>query len=137
MLGFLITFPIRGFIWLIKPLWGDEPLKEKIKSFVFAVMWGWSIFLIIRASVGLVLLKTNGVRTKALVTSTVVSLIRWGDPRYVYVFKYNGEEYTGNSLIEEKDYQRVGDSIEIVYLKYWPSMNRPVDSFTPKFSLKW
>jgi hypothetical protein len=78
-----------------------------------------------KTAVGLILLQTHGTKTKAVVSSMVISSIKYGHPKYLYVFQYEGKEYSGNSLIEEKDTYRVGDSIDVLFLDFWPTMNRP------------
>ena len=79
--------------------------------------------------VGLILRQTHGTKKKALVTSTVVYTKIRSNPHYVYKFQYNGNVYEGNSLIEEKDVQRVGDSIDVLFWEFWPTMNRPTYYF--------
>jgi hypothetical protein len=46
----------------------------------------------------------------------------------MYSFSYNGNEYKGNSLINSST-GKPGDSIEVVFLEAYPSINRPTSFF--------
>lgn len=101
-------------------------LKDKLTLvFFWGLPVGFVLFLLIKTGVGLILLQTHGTKTKALVTSSVVYTKIRSNPHYLYTFQYEGNHYEGNSLIEEKDIYRVGDSIDVLFLEFWPSMNRP------------
>ncbi len=53
--------------------------------------------------------------------------VRYHKATLMYNFYYNGEDYKSNSL--EEDLTRVGDTINVVYLKFLPSVNRPTIYF--------
>ncbi len=101
-------------------------MKDKVLGTILLILL--SYFFIIYP-VGLLLLKYNGIKTKGVINSHLSS----GRGRYTticnkYEFWYNGEKYEGNSQIPENP-DVVGDSIDIVFLDFWPSFNRPVSYF--------
>ena len=73
------------------------------------------------------LLKEYGCHTRAIITSKR-SIHRGGGakPAYIFEFWYNGTLYEGNSLVEVKNKERIGDTIEVVFLKFLPERNRPI-----------
>ncbi|PSR52607.1 hypothetical protein AHMF7605_03235 [Adhaeribacter arboris] len=62
--------------------------------------------------------------------------IRYHKATLLYNFYYHGVNYKSDSL--EEDLTRVGDTIRVVYLKFLPSVNRPITYFEEKeiFSCK-
>ena len=44
----------------------------------------------------------------------------------IYEFMIGDKTYTGNSLIEVGNEERIGDSIEVLYFKHAPFFNRPI-----------
>ena len=84
---------------------------------------GWEIL------VGNFLLRINGVKTYAVITAEPSSYARrYTKVYYMYSFSYNGNEYKGNSLINSST-GKPGDSIEVVFLEAYPSINRPTSFF--------
>lgn len=74
------------------------------------------------------LLKSNGKCIKAILMPELTSLThRYTKASLVYEFSYNGKTYSGNSLV--KDTSRIGDSVCVVYLPSFPSINRPLIYF--------
>lgn len=47
----------------------------------------------------------------------------------MYEFMIGDKTYTGNSLIEVGNKERVGDSIEVLYFKHAPFFNRPTSFY--------
>ena len=72
-------------------------------------------------------LKHYGKRCKAVITENGTSLFhRYTPNEYIYEFMIGDKTYTGNSLIEVGNKERVGDSIEVLYFKHAPFFNRPI-----------
>jgi|GEM_PF-477045 len=74
------------------------------------------------------LVQRNGVCIKGIVT-TNVRHIRYSKPNYLYKISVNGKEYMGNSLYTDE--RKVGDTICVLYLKSFPSNNKPINFFDP------
>lgn len=73
-------------------------------------------------------LKRSGKWTKAVLKHELVTYFnRQHYARIMYEFTYKGKKYEGNSL--EDDLSTIGDSICVVYLESFPSVNRPVKYF--------
>lgn len=47
----------------------------------------------------------------------------------IYEFMIGDKTYTGNSLIEVGNEERIGDSIEVLYFKHAPFFNRPTSFY--------
>ena len=72
-------------------------------------------------------LKHYGKRCKAVITENGTSWVhRYTPNNYKYEFMIGDKTYTGNSLIEVGNKERVGDSIEVLYFKHAPFFNRPI-----------
>ena len=68
-------------------------------------------------------------KTYAVITAEPSSYARhYTKVYYMYSFSYNGNEYKGNSLINSST-GKPGDSIEVVFLEAYPSINRPTSFF--------
>ena len=98
-------------------------MKDKIFGTILLILL--SYFFVVYP-VCLLLLKYNGIKTKGIINSHLSG----GTGRYTticnnYEFWYNGERYEGNSQIPENP-NVVGDTIDIVFLDFWPSFNCPV-----------
>ena len=78
---------------------------------------------------GNILLENYGIKTRAVVTNVVNGTGRFHRACYLYEFMIGGECYTGNSLIDKSEKDRVGDSIDVLYLDFWPSTTRPTSFF--------
>lgn len=124
--GYVATHACSAIVKTYK----ESSIKNKIRLIVCLFLpAGWVAFLIAKTCIGLILLKMIGTETKAVVIPIVTYTKIRSDPEYLYSFKYKGNEYTGNSLIDEEEEQRLGDTINIVFLDFWPSMNRPTYYF--------
>ena len=44
---------------------------------------------------------------------------------YLYEFQVGDKTYDGNSLVEEGDYRKIGTRVQVLYLDWYPSFNRP------------
>lgn len=74
-----------------------------------------------------IVLKHYGNRCKAVITSTGTSwLHRYSRNDYQYEFNVENKYYTGNSLIEVGNEDKIGDTIDVLYFRYFPTFNRPV-----------
>ncbi|WP_044077541.1 hypothetical protein, partial [Prevotella sp. oral taxon 317] len=90
---------------------------------------GWILYHVVFYFVGNFLLRINGVKTYAVITAEPSSYARrYTKVYYMYSFSYNGNEYKGNSLINSST-GKPGDSIEVVFLEAYPSINRPTSFF--------
>ena len=93
---------------------------------------GWILYHVVLYFVGNFLLRINGVKTYAVITAEPSSYARrYTKVYYMYSFSYNGNEYKGNSLINSST-GKPGDSIEVVFLEAYPSINRPTSFFKQK-----
>lgn len=131
---YLAGYLIRGVWYAVRyapvEAYRESSVKGRLKLiFCYFLPVGCVLALIAKTCIGLVLLQTIGTETKAVVIPVITYTKIRSNPKYLYEFKYNGNEYNGNSLIKEEEHQRVGDTINIVFLEFWPSMNRPTYYF--------
>lgn len=76
------------------------------------------------------LLRHYGKRCKAVITENETSWRhRYTTNDYQYEFMIGDKTYTGNSLIEVGNEERIGDSIEVLYFKHAPFFNRPTSFY--------
>jgi hypothetical protein len=76
------------------------------------------------------LLKNKGKCIKGVLIPELSSFAhRFTKAALIYEFTYEGKIYSGNSL--EEDESKIGDSVCVVYLPSFPSINRPVIYFDP------
>ncbi len=99
---------------------------KKIKTAVFIILCLWVVYLILITVIGNLLLKNSGRCIKGVLLKQQ-SRTSNHKPDLYYEFAYNGKAYKGNS--QEEDLSKVGDSVCIVYLKSFPSINRAVKYF--------
>ena len=94
---------------------------------LFGTPFGWMLIIYSISKGEEFLLKEYGCHTRAIITSKR-SIHRGGGakPAYIFEFWYNGTLYEGNSLVEVKNKERIGDTIEVVFLKFLPERNRPI-----------
>ena len=100
-------------------------LKDKILSVILLLPW---IYVLLVCPIALQILKRSGVKTKAIITADPGGYYKGTKWYLYYEFWHNGERYRGNSLIPENP-NVVGDSIDILYLDFWPSFNCPISYF--------
>lgn len=98
----------------------------KICVVALGIFFCWVLYIIVRTHVGNALLKKEGKCSKAILTKNII-YSRNQVYNLEYEFTYKGETYTGNSL--EVDEKKVGDSICVIYLESYPSINRPIKYF--------
>jgi hypothetical protein len=104
-----------------------------IKNIIGKVLLIASLFILTYATLGVYiqnqLLKHNGVCRKACITSDLSSWTkRYTNMNYLYEFSFEGKVYRGNSLIHDNP-SKIGDSICVVFLESFPSINRPLSYF--------
>lgn len=105
-------------------------LSVRAKLFlIFANPFGWLFILIVFAYGKDVVVNTFGTQTDALITDRLSNPSR-GDAsqEFIYEFEYNGKMYEGNSQIDSKRRDRIGDHIDVVFIKFLPSINKPSGS---------
>ncbi|MFY0256480.1 hypothetical protein ACDQ55_21300 [Chitinophaga sp. 30R24] len=103
-------------------------LKNIVTIIVFLVMFGYIFYKVGKRQLTGYLLKHDAQRARAVIIdeknymgNSPVS--REGS--YSYLFYVNGEAYKNDS----KDPKlQVGDSIDIEYVKYWPSLSRRISA---------
>ena len=101
---------------------------KKVKTFitilVVLAVFGSFFYLILRRTVSDYLLRNHSVHAKAIVIDEKNyephSYVTH-DFTYSYKLVVNGHEYTNNSHDQNA---RIGDSIEVEYVKGWPGFNR-------------
>ena len=104
-------------------------MKKKNRNILAIIFISFFALFFLKIAIGNFLLKRQGICTKSILTSEVEK-VRNHKPTLVYNFWVNGEKYDGNSNIEELN--KVGDSICVVYLKWYPNINRPTSYFEEK-----
>jgi hypothetical protein len=90
------------------------------------VLVGGLVYKIFKRAITDQLLRTNAVYTKGVIIDD-----RNYDPNspvshtysYSYEFTVDGKSYTNNAHDRSK---KVGDTVEVEYVKGWPGLNRPV-----------
>ena len=103
-----------------------QEIKNKFLGGILIIIW--SYFLII-FPLKLLMLKYLGTKTIGIINSDLSR----GTGRYaricnMYEFEYKGTIYEGNSQIPENQ-DIIGDTISVVFLDFWPSVNRPASCF--------
>jgi hypothetical protein len=98
----------------------------KLGKLLFVIIILIPIVIITRPSIEDVLLKYSGNCVKGVLTSDSVRL-KYHKADLLYRFMLNGKVYTGNSLISDRT--KINDSLCIVFLKGFPSVNRPIGYF--------
>lgn len=98
----------------------------KIGKIILVAILLYVAYDLISPSVYDYLLVRHGTCTKAVLTSSTIH-VKYHKADFVYEFTIDGKAYRGNSL--ETDTAKVGDSVEIAYLKSMPSANRPIKYF--------
>lgn len=101
-------------------------MMKRAKAIIFWVIMIVGVFILLRAFIGDYMLKKNGVCAKAILINEQ-NRVRSQKATLLYEFNVNGKYYKGNSL--EENLTRVGDSIYVVYLESFPSINKPLKYF--------
>ena len=99
-----------------------QEIKNKFLGGILIIIL--SYFLII-FPLKLLMLKYLGTNTIGIINSDLSG----GTGSYtrkcnMYEFEYKGTIYSGNSQIPENQHI-IGDTISVVFLDFWPSVNRP------------
>lgn len=100
--------------------------KDIIGIIYISVCLGLFAYLFIGTPILLSILKKYGTKTEAIITSSTIGGPRYTTPNYVYEFYVGDKTYEGNSLVEERDESKIGTKIQILYLDWFPSFNRPI-----------
>lgn len=100
--------------------------KNYLQKLTVITVVGYLVYIIALTHVANFLLRHFGTKGRAVFISET-SRVRYHKATLYYVFSHRNNQYTNNSL--EEDLSKVGDSIDIVYLKTFPSINRPVSYF--------
>jgi hypothetical protein len=103
-------------------------LKNIVTIIIFLVMFGYIFYKVGKKQLTGYLLKQNAQQTRAVIIdeknymgNSPVS----HEGSYSYLFYVNGEAYKNDS----KDLKlQIGDSIDIEYVKYWPSLSRRIST---------
>lgn len=112
--------------------------KKQNKTFSFSLLLGKVLFVfticvliyVVLTPFFNLLLLNYGARTNAVVTQNETSWRhRYTSNNYEYEFLVGGKMYTGNSLINVENKDRIGDSVVILYLPCFPYYNRPMSYF--------
>ena len=100
--------------------------KNIIGIIYFSICIVFFTYTVIGIPILLNILKKHGTQTEAVITSTTMGGPRYTTPCYVYEFYVGDKTYEGNSLVEERDASKIGTKVQILYLDWLPSFNRPV-----------
>lgn len=125
-----------------KPAKPRKPLSEAKKKqnrnklslcdkllLIFLNPLGWLFIICVFACAKDLVLETFGTKTRALITYRLSKPSRGDSSReFLYEFEYDGEIYDGNSRIDSKCGGRVGERIDVVFIKFLPSINKPAGS---------
>jgi len=101
-------------------------IRDIIGIIIFSICLGLLAYTCIGIPILLRMLKTYGIKTEAVITSTTIGGHRYTKPNYIYEFYVGDKTYEGNSLVEERDSSKIGTKIQILYLDWLPWFNRPV-----------
>ena len=99
----------------------------KLRPILATIFFGTCLYIVLKPFAEDFLLKSFGVCAKAGIVNKTVR-IRHNKTDYKYQFWMIGQPYEGNSLITDPN--KVGDTVCVVYLKKYPSVNRPVIYFS-------
>lgn len=103
-------------------------LCEKLLLFFLSPL-GWIFILIVFFCAEDFVLYTFGTKTRALITYRLSNTSRGNASReFIYEFEYDGKIYDGNSRIDSECRSRVGERIDVVFIKFLPSINKPAGS---------
>ena len=106
-----------------------KSLCEIIGIIYFIICVGLVAYIAIGVPILLSILKKHGTKTDAFITSTIIGGHRYTTPSYGYEFYVDDKIYGGNSLVEERDSNKIGNKIQILYLDWLPWFNRHVYYF--------
>lgn len=101
---------------------------SSVKETIGKIYFGICIFAyaVIGVPILLGMLKKHGVITEAVITPNTSSWVhRYTTNCYLYEFQVGDKTYDGNSLVEEGDYRKIGTRVQVLYLDWYPSFNRP------------
>lgn len=113
-----------------KKRWTKKKVSINIKDIIgiiyFLICVGLLAYCFIATPILLSVLKKHGVKTEAVITPNTSSwLHRYTTNCYLYEFQVGDKTYDGNSLVEEWDYRKIGTRVQVLYLDWYPSFNRP------------
>lgn len=101
-------------------------MADRLKAIIFWLIITAGVFILLRTFIGDYMLKKNGICAKAVLINEQ-NRLRSQKATLLYEFAVNGKSYDGNSL--EEDLTKVGDSVCIVFLEAFPSINKPLKYF--------
>jgi hypothetical protein len=100
--------------------------KITIGKIIFIISILFVCYVFIRSFVEVQLLKHYGICKKGIITNTRFTSLH-STPSLLYKFEYKGETYKWPALTDDES--QIGDSICIVFLESYPSIQRPLDYF--------
>ena len=103
-------------------------MKRRIGKFLLIACVLYIIYAILGTMIKISFLKKDGKCIEAVLIPELTSFThRYTKASLVYKFTIDGKDYTGNSL--EKNTSKIGDSVCVVYLPSFPSINRALTYF--------
>ena len=104
-------------------------LRDKLFLIFIANPLGWLFIIFVIAYGKDLIIDTFGTRTRALITYRLTIPSRGsGSREFIYEFEYDGKIYDGNSRIDSKCRSRVGERIDVLFLEFLPSINKPANT---------
>ena len=102
--------------------------KEKITSgkIIFYICIIFVCYVFTRNFIEIQLLKHYGICKKGIITDVRLTSPH-SKPDLMYKFEYKGEIYKGHSSTDDEN--QIWDSICIVFLESYPSIQRPLNNF--------
>lgn len=110
----------------VRSKFGQIKLKNVVSFLLILLTFGYIFYTIGKRKLTQYLLQKNAIHTKAII---IDEKNNWGNSpvshegSYSYLFYVNGKTYKNDS---QDSKLQIGDSIDVEYVKDWPSLNRPV-----------
>jgi hypothetical protein len=102
-------------------------MKKTRGKIIFIISIIFIVYVFVRSIIEVQLLKHYGVCKKGIITDVRLTSPH-SKPDFMYKFEYKGEVYKGHSSTDDESQK--WDSICIVFLESYPSIQRPITFFS-------